>query len=114
MTMCRFSFLALALLLAGCAGGSPAGGTAVLGTKDQNPVVLLRPEAGTSVELSAVTYDEFGRIQSYQAKVSSGSATRTIEVKQKQAAEFGKPAEYVATAGGKELSTLAESEQNGA
>lgn len=90
------------------------GGEVVFGVTDQNPVVLLQPENGMSIHLSSATYDQFGRIESYEAKVGNGQQSRTIKVHQKELAQKGKPAEYVAEVDGKEIPTLKGADGSGA
>ena len=90
------------------------GGEAVLGVTDQNPDLLLQPETGMSIHLSSVTYDQFGRIESYEAKVGNGQQSRTIKVHQKELAQKGKPAEYAAEVDGKEIPTLKGADGSGA
>lgn len=87
-------------LFVGCSSGYDAS----LSTANGDPVVLLTPNAGDSVELSSVAYDQFGRIESYKAIVSDGGKIYTVSVRQKEAAQHGKPAEYIADVDGSELS----------
>lgn len=90
------------------------GGEAVLGVTDQSADLLLQPETGMSIHLSSVTYDQFGRIESYEAKVGNGQQSRTIKVHQKELAQKGKPAEYAAEIDGKEIPTLKGADGSGA
>jgi len=102
------------LFLVGCSSGANIGGNATLGVTDQNPVVLLQLKTGMSVDLLSVKYDELGRVESYEARVSSGKADRIIKVHQQASAEKGKPAEYVAEADGRVIPTPKGSDGAGA
>ncbi len=104
--------LFLPSLATGCAPGP--GGNVMLAVSDQNPVVLLEPKTGMTIDLSAVLYDQFGRIESYEAKLIDGEQSRTINVHQMEKAVYGKSAEYTAEADGSAIPTLADSQDSGA
>ena len=92
--------LSLSFLFAGCAGGALDNNIS-LSVDGQNPVVLMEPDSGTEVELAVVTYDKFGRVDSYDCRIKSGNASRTIKIRQKGPSQFGKMAEYEAELNGK-------------
>lgn len=103
---CLFAFL-IAPFFAGCSGGSSVGNP-TLKVTSQAPVVLLQLKPGMTVELAAVQYDKNGRIESYEARVTSGGADKTIKVKQKASAEG--PVDYLAEISGRAIPASTKSD----
>ncbi len=107
-----FCVLAVCAIAIGCGestikrltGGS--GVSAALSTSDQNPVVMLELNPGITVQFTNVTYDQFGRIDSYDVTVTDGSQTHSIKVHQSAPAQYGKSAEYAAEQGTSALPTM--------
>lgn len=109
----RLYAITLCLISIGCGESgiktlttSGGGVNAALSTADRNPVVMLELKPGMTVQLANVTYDQFGRIDSYDATVTDGSQTDTIKLHQSSAAQYGKPAEYAAELDTKSLPTI--------
>jgi hypothetical protein len=79
----QFSYGSVALIAAlgiGC-GGEDRGPALRLSVFRGYPVVLFQPDSGLVARAAAITYDEFGGIQSYTVEIiPSGGDTTHVEV----------------------------------
>lgn len=102
----RVVITVLLVVSAGCGKAgvlSNSSGGAALGTSDQHPIVVVALEPGTSIRLANVTYDQNGRIDTYDAIITNAGKSQTVKVHQDGAPHANSPPSYVAEVNGKAI-----------
>jgi len=105
---CFVASLCLLAVLTGCswsttAAAADTGAAPILGFADSEPALYLRLQAGTTVQLREIRYDELGRVSGFEEEIVVGALTTLVRVVWDPALSPSQPAEsrYTAEVNGK-------------